>query len=399
MPASGDRDTEAAEASGAEAAVDGAPAVEIREPIEDAAAAGIAPAVWIGAGAGGALLVAILLFVVFRRRRTLPSAGTDTALAAAEGVDQVADGVFSRLVGGLARTRGQLVRRLDDLFAGGGRVDEELLGRLEEVLISADVGVRTSTRLLNEIREGLRGDAAGDGGDVREFLRRRMSEIVGSHEGTLAASGGPPLVLMVVGVNGSGKTTTIGKLASRYTAQGKKVILAAADTFRAAAIQQLQIWGERAGAEVIGRDEGADPASVVHDAVSAALARGADVVIADTAGRLHTKAPLMEELQKVKRVIGKKVPGAPHETLLVIDANNGQNAIAQARSFSEAVGLSGIVLTKLDGTAKGGVIVGICDELEIPVKLIGIGERVDDLRDFVAEDFINALFEGDEPVS
>ena len=204
---------------------------------------------------------------------------------------------------------------------------------------------------------------------------------------------------MVVGVNGSGKTTTIGKLASRYTAQGKKVILAAADTFRAAAIQQLQIWGERAGAEVIGRDEGADPASVVHDAVSAALARGADVVIADTAGRLHTKAPLMEELQKVKRVIGKKVPGAPHETLLVIDANNGQNAIAQARSFSEAVGLSGIVLTKLDGTAKGGVIVGICDELEIPVKLIGIGERVDDLRDFVAEDFINALFEGDEPVS
>ena len=399
MPASGDRDIETAESAGAEAAVDEAPAVEIQEPIEDASAAGIAPAVWIGTGAGGALLAAILLWVLFRRRRALPSAGTAAAPAAGEAVDQVADGVFSRLVGGLARTRGQLVRRLDDLFASGARVDEELLGRLEEVLISADVGVRTTTRLLDELREDLRGDAASDGGDVREFLRRRMSEIVGSHEGALVASEDPPLVLMVVGVNGSGKTTTIGKLASRYTAQGKKVILAAADTFRAAAIQQLQIWGERAGAEVIGREEGADPASVVHDAVSAALARGADVVIADTAGRLHTKAPLMEELQKVKRVIGKKVPGAPHETLLVIDANNGQNAIAQARSFSEAVGLSGIVLTKLDGTAKGGVIVGICDELEIPVKLIGIGERVDDLRDFVAEDFINALFEGDEPVS
>jgi len=205
-------------------------------------------------------------------------------------------------------------------------------------------------------------------------------------------AGGPPLVLMIVGVNGSGKTTTIGKLASRYTAAGKKVVLAAADTFRAAATQQLEVWGERAGAEVIRRDEGADPASVAYDAMAAATARGADVVICDTAGRLHTKAPLMEELSKVKRVIGKKLEGAPHETLLVIDANNGQNAIAQARTFSEAVGLSGIVLTKLDGTAKGGVIVGICDELQIPVKLIGIGEQVDDLRDFVAEDFISALF-------
>jgi len=346
---------------------------------------------WITIGVGLAVVVAAAVVVTWvLRRRALPPAD-----AQVEVLQPSRDTVVARLRAGLSRTKGQLVRRLDDLFAGG-KVDEELLAQLEEVLISADVGVRTSATLLDELRSRLRKDESTDAAAVRLFLRERMSEIVASREAPLASRPADgPLVLMVVGVNGSGKTTTIGKLASRYTQAGNQVLLAAADTFRAAAIEQLEIWGERAGAEVIRREEGSDPASVVHDALSAALSRGADVVIADTAGRLHTKAPLMDELRKVHRVIGKKVPGAPHETLLVVDGNNGQNAIAQARTFSEAVGISGIVLTKLDGTAKGGVIIGICDELGIPVKLIGIGEKVDDLRDFVARDFIDALFDED----
>jgi len=345
---------------------------------------------WIAIGVGlAAVIAAAVGIVAVRRRKALPRVVETTPEAI---VTPSRDTVLARLRVGLSRTKGQLVRRLDDLFATG-QVDEQLLSQLEEVLISADVGVRTSATLLDELRSALRKDDTMDAVAVRQFLRERMSEIVVSREAPLATRPQEgPLVLMIVGVNGSGKTTTIGKLASRYTQAGDKVLLAAADTFRAAAIEQLQIWGERAGADVVGRDEGADPASVVHDALSAALSRGADVVIADTAGRLHTKAPLMDELGKVHRVIGKKVPGAPHETLLVIDANNGQNAIAQAKTFSEAVGITGIVLIKLDGTAKGGVIVGICDELGIPVKLIGIGEKVDDLRDFVAADFIDALF-------
>ncbi len=387
-PASADLPTAGPAGAEGEAALGEQP---LPEPAMDWTHPGV---IGVGAGVGLLVVVVVVALVVLRRRRALPPPATPAGLPATGEAPELADGVFARLVGGLSRTRGQLVQRIDDLFAGGARLDEELLGKLEEVLITADVGVRTTTKLLDEIRGELRGEQEGDA--VRTFLRTRMAEMVGSRQGALVSSGGPPLVLMVVGVNGSGKTTTIGKLASRYTASGKKVVLAAADTFRAAAIQQLEVWGERAGAEVISREEGADPASVVFDAMSAAVARDADVVICDTAGRLHTKAPLMEELSKVKRVVGKKLEGAPHETLLVIDANNGQNAIAQARTFSEAVGLSGIVLTKLDGTAKGGVIVGICDELQIPVKLIGIGEQVDDLRDFVAEDFIAALFEGGE---
>ena len=347
---------------------------------------------WIAIGVGVAIAIgAVVLVVVVRRRRALPPGDLRVEIPA----PPPRDTVLARLRGGLSRTKGQLVRRLDDLFASG-EVDEELLSQLEEVLISADVGVRTSASLLDELRARLRKGEPMDAGEVRQFLRDRMSEIVVSREAPLAAPPPDgPLVMMVVGVNGSGKTTTIGKLASRYTQAGNKVLLAAADTFRAAAIEQLQIWGERAGAEVVQREEGSDPASVVHDALSAALSRGSDVVIADTAGRLHTKAPLMDELRKVHRVVGKKIPGAPHETLLVVDATNGQNAIAQARTFSEAVGITGIALTKLDGTAKGGVIIGICNELGIPVKLIGIGEKVDDLRDFVAQDFIDALFDED----
>jgi len=352
----------------------------------------------IGVGVGLLLLVVGGAAVLIRmRRRALPDEDEPAAaLPAAEEPAPAppAEGLLGRLRQGLSRTKGQLVSRLDELLTGESKVDEALLGQLEEVMISADVGVRTVSELLDGVRKEMRAHPEGlEPAAVRAYLQQRVSAILADGEGALAEVAEPPLVIMIVGVNGSGKTTTIGKLASRYTAQGKKVMLAAADTFRAAAIDQLEIWGERADAEVIRRDEGADPASVIHDAISAATSRGADVLIADTAGRLHTKLPLMEELEKVKRVMGKKVPGAPHETLLVVDANNGQNAIAQASNFQDAVGLTGIVLTKLDGTAKGGVIVGVIDQLGIPIKLIGIGEQVDDLRDFVAADFVDALFE------
>ena len=353
---------------------------------------------WIGIGVGAAALVAAvvaLVVVAVRRRRALPGGeGRPEVAASREGRDTV----LARLRHGLARTKGHLVQRLDDLFAGGSAVDAQLLDQLEEVLITADVGVKTTSKILEELRRRLRSEEGLDAAAVRDHLRDQMASIVRGREAAIAALPAEgPLVIMVVGVNGSGKTTTIGKLAGRYRDEGKTVLLAAADTFRAAAIEQLEIWGERVGAEVVKRQEGSDPASVVHDALTAALSRDVDVVIADTAGRLHTKAPLMEELGKVHRVMGKKLAGCPHETLLVIDANNGQNAIAQARTFSEAVGVTGIVLTKLDGTAKGGVIVGICDELGIPVKLIGIGEKQDDLRDFAADDFIAALFGDGSP--
>jgi len=301
--------------------------------------------------------------------------------------------VLHKLSEGLARTKGRLVRGMDDLFFGRKTIDQELWQKLEELLITSDVGPKTTLRLM----EGLRSDAEraelDDPERLRDLLAGRAAELLSGCAGTLSPlppSG--PLVIMVVGVNGAGKTTTIGKLAARYTGAGNKVVLAAGDTFRAAAIEQIQVWGKRSGADVVKHEEGSDPAAVAHDGVSAGIARGADVVICDTAGRLHSKADLMAELTKVERVIGKVLDGAPHETLLVLDATNGQNAIAQAREFSAVVRVSGIVLTKLDGTARGGVILGIADELDVPVKLIGIGEAVEDLRDFEAGAFVEALF-------
>ena len=357
---------------------------------------------------GGVVLAAAVgvgIAILVRRRRALPGKGKGDALPGASlpapgapppGLEtEDSAGLLVRLRAGLSRTKGQLVHRLDKIFASGA-LNEELLGELEQVRITSDVGVRTTTELLEGLRAKMRRGEMEDASALRQFLQDWMEEILVRQDPGLVQGEGPPLVIMVVGVNGSGKTTTIGKLASRYTREGKTVLLGAADTFRAAAAEQLEIWGERAGAEVIRREEGSDPASVAHDTLTAGVARNVDVIIVDTAGRLHTKAPLMEELQKVNRVLGKKLAGAPHETLLVIDANNGQNAIAQVKTFSEAVGISGIVLTKLDGTAKGGVIIGICGEMGIPVKLIGIGEQVDDLRDFVAADFVAALFSRDK---
>jgi len=307
--------------------------------------------------------------------------------------EEASSSVFDRLSQGLARTKGRLVSGVDDLFRGKKEVDEELWRKLEELLITSDVGVKTALRLLEEMRSEAEREELADPSRLRELLEERVALLLADCAGRLPEvpkSG--PLVIMVVGVNGAGKTTTIGKLAARYTAAGHKVVLAAGDTFRAAAIEQIQVWGRRSGAQVVKHEEGSDPAAVAHDGVTAGIARGADVVICDTAGRLHSKAGLMGELSKVHRVVGKVLDGAPHETLLVLDSTNGQNAIAQAREFSAAVGVTGIVLTKLDGTARGGVILGIADELDVPVKLIGIGEAVDDLRDFEPASFVQALF-------
>lgn len=299
-----------------------------------------------------------------------------------------------RLFDRLARTRSALVGGLGRLLAGR-RLEGDALEDLEMLLFGADLGVKTTESLL----EAVRGKAAG--GDVDD-LRRVLRESILAKlrpveaEGPALAAAAAPHVVLVLGVNGSGKTTTIGKLAARHAAEGRRVVLGAGDTFRAAAIEQLEIWGERVGCEVVKGVAGGDPAAVAFDTVKAAKARQADVAIIDTAGRLQTKAPLVEELRKIVRVIGRDCPGAPHQTLLVIDANTGQNAISQARVFLEAAGVTGLVLTKLDGTAKGGVLVGLADEFGIPVHWVGVGEGVEDLRAFRAEEFVDALFAADE---
>ncbi len=301
-------------------------------------------------------------------------------------------GWFGRLRQGLAKTREGLAQKLDGILFGKKVIDASTLEELEEALVTADLGVGTSLKLIRGVQAKIARKELTDPAALRAHLKAAIAEILHADEGHFELGPERPHVLMVVGVNGVGKTTTIGKLASQYRSRGHKVILAAGDTFRAAAIEQLDIWGKRVGATVIRHQHGSDPAAVAYDAVEAAKARGADLVIVDTAGRLHTKANLMEELKKVRRVLGKALPGAPHETLLVLDATTGQNAISQARIFHDAVGVDAIALTKLDGTAKGGVIVGICDEVRIPVKFIGIGETVEDLRPFDAGAFADALF-------
>jgi fused signal recognition particle receptor len=301
------------------------------------------------------------------------------------------------LAAGLEKTRGGFMARLNALFSGGKLVDDAVLADLEEVLFTADIGVRTATKLLESARERVKRKELADADRLKGALREEIAHILALDGADGAArplqiGAARPWVIMVVGVNGSGKTTTIGKLAAKLKAAGHRVVLGAGDTFRAAAGEQLEIWAERVGAPVVRGKEGGDPASVCFEAVQRGVQDGADVVVCDTAGRLHTKAPLMEELKKVKRVIGKAVEGAPHEVLLVLDATNGQNAIAQARQFHEALGVTGIVLTKLDGTAKGGVVIGICDELRIPVRYVGVGETVADLKPFAPREFVEALF-------
>ncbi|MCL2776945.1 MAG: signal recognition particle-docking protein FtsY [Polyangiaceae bacterium] len=334
-----------------------------------------------------------------------PSGANETSEAAAG--EQVEPGALPAVVvvskkdvaglrKGLAATRGGFMARLKAIFAGNKEIDPTLLEQMEEVMISSDVGVKTTQAILRRLRDGMAKHELADSDAVWAALRAEATRIL-----TFSGSRGEsdkrderdkPHVILVVGVNGVGKTTTIGKLATKWNADGKKIIFAAGDTFRAAAVQQLEVWGKRVGADIVKGKEGADPGSVAFEATKKAQEVSADVLLVDTAGRLHTKVNLMDEIKKVKRTIAKAMNGAPHETLLVLDATTGQNALTQAALFKEALELTGIILTKLDGTAKGGVILGVCDELKVPVRYIGLGERAEDLREFVVADFVEALF-------
>ncbi|MBI5635163.1 MAG: signal recognition particle-docking protein FtsY [Nitrospirae bacterium] len=300
-------------------------------------------------------------------------------------------GLFDRLKQGLTKTKQGFVEKVESIFKGKA-IDSETLEELEEALILADIGAASASEIVEHLREKVRKGELGESGTVRDFLKKELSSLLGSGQ-KLVAFGEKPFVILTVGVNGAGKTTTIGKLASRFRDQGYSVLLAAGDTFRAAAIEQLEIWGKRTDAQVVRHQSGSDPSAVAFDAIEAARARGTDIVIIDTAGRLHTKSPLMEELKKVRRVCDKAMPGSPHEVMLVVDATNGQNALKQAQIFNEAVGVTAIALTKLDGTAKGGIVFAIKKELNIPVKLIGVGEKVEDLQDFEPAEFVKALFD------
>jgi len=299
--------------------------------------------------------------------------------------------LFSAIRNGLKKTRDAFAGKIESIFEGRPALDEETLDELEAVLIQADLGVTAATSIIDSVRSraarGERLDAEG----AMDLIEKELLGTLGSEAIPLTQADAPPTVIMVVGVNGTGKTTSIGKIAAMLVSMKKRVILAAADTFRAAAIDQLEVWGRRTGCAVVRHQEAADPAAVAFDAYQAARARGADYLIVDTAGRLHTKSNLMEELKKIKRVIARECPLAPHEVLLVVDATTGQNAIAQARVFNEAVGVTGIVLTKLDGTARGGIVVAITQELGIPVKFVGVGETVDDLKPFEPDQFVQGL--------
>ena len=303
--------------------------------------------------------------------------------------------LFKRLSERLSRTRESFTHRLDELFLGKKEIDADLFDDLEEILVTADLGIGTTQELLESARRKIKREALSDPQALKTILKDKLKEIIVDQEqpAELVMPDDGPFVIMVVGVNGVGKTTTIGKIAKKFQNAGQSVLLVAADTFRAAAVSQLKIWGERNKVRVVSQQEGADPSSVVFDAMAVALSKEYDVVLVDTAGRLHTKANLMEELKKIKRVMNKKLEGAPHEVLLVIDATTGQNGISQALLFDEAVGVTGITLTKLDGTAKGGIVANIAKELKTPIRFIGVGEQIDDLRDFDADEFIEALFE------
>ncbi len=300
-------------------------------------------------------------------------------------------GFFDKLKEGLSKTRRGITEKVEQVLVSFGKIDEELFEELEEILIAGDVGMETTIRITEDLRKKVKERKIVDPKEIKNLLKESIIGILKDDDTDLNTIT-KPSVIMVIGVNGVGKTTSIGKIAHMYKQQGKKVILAAGDTFRAAAIDQLEIWADRVGVDIIKHSEGSDPAAVIYDAVQAAKSRKADILICDTAGRLHTKKNLMEELRKMSKVIDRELPGASRETLLVLDATTGQNAISQARTFNEIADITGIVLTKLDGTAKGGIVIAIKSELDIPVKLIGVGEKMDDLQRFDAKEFVEALF-------
>ena len=299
---------------------------------------------------------------------------------------------FEKLKQGLTRTKEAITGKVNEVFSNFRKVDENLLEELEEALILSDVGAETAMKIVDNLRKRIRLEKIEDSEKVKDALKEEIYKILTEKDNSLNLST-KPAVMLVVGVNGAGKTTSIGKIAANLKAEGKKVLVAAADTFRAAAIEQLEVWTERAGVDIIKRPEGSDPASVVFDAISKTKSGDYDVVIIDTAGRLHTKKNLMDELGKMQRIIDRELPDAAKEVLIVLDGTTGQNALIQAKEFSEVTNITGIILTKLDGTAKGGVVIGICSELNVPVKLIGVGEKIEDLQVFNAEEFAKALFE------
>lgn len=299
-------------------------------------------------------------------------------------------GFFNKIKEGLKKTRDAVIGQIDSMLKSFTKIDDELFEELEELLVMGDVGVPTAEKICEELKKRVKKEGIKNPNEIHRLLEETVSDMLrGGEELDLSTT---PSIILVIGVNGVGKTTTIGKLANHLTKQGKKVILAAGDTFRAAAIEQLEIWADRSHCEIIKQNEGSDPAAVIYDAISAAKARHSDVIICDTAGRLHNKKPLMDELAKINRIIDRELPDASKEKLLVLDATTGQNAVNQAEQFSLATGITGIVLTKLDGTAKGGVVLAIKEGLGIPVKYIGVGEQIDDLQPFDAEDFAKALF-------
>jgi len=299
-------------------------------------------------------------------------------------------GFFKRLKHGLSKTRQLLTTDIDELFSDKQKVDDDLLEELEELLITSDIGVQIAMDLIQDISK--KSAAITDAGQLKEALKNKILSLLDIKTPASETIFTKPHVIMVIGVNGVGKTTTIGKLAAKFMESGKKVLIAASDTFRAAAVEQLDIWAQRAGVDIVKHKDKADPAAVAYDSIEAAVARGADIVLVDTAGRLHTRVNLMEELKKIKRTIAKKLPDAPHEILLILDATTGQNALSQAQMFNDALGVTGIALTKLDGTAKGGIVVSICSSLEIPLKYVGIGEKIEDLQEFDPISFVDALF-------
>ena len=299
-------------------------------------------------------------------------------------------GFFNKFKEGLGKTRNNFNDKINDVFSAFRKVDEDLLEELEEILIMSDIGFETANNIITKLRERIKKEKISDAEEIKKALKEEMKAILDETDNSLKLETKPSVVL-VVGVNGVGKTTSIGKIANKFRKEGKKVILAAADTFRAAAVEQLEIWANRANVDIVKKEEGADPASVVFDAIKKTREENADILICDTAGRLHNKKYLMDELLKIKKVIDKELPGSSKEILLVLDATTGQNAIEQVKAFKEVADITGLVLTKLDGTAKGGVVLGIVNENKIPVKFVGVGEKIDDMEVFNSEDFINAI--------